>query len=411
MEFRQQTLDNGLEVVAECNPQAYSTAIAFFVKTGARDETPEIAGVSHFLEHMVFKGTPTRTAEDVNRTLDEIGSHSNAFTSEEQTVFFATVLPEYQGHAVELLGDIMRPALREHDFETEKQVILEEIAKYDDQPPFGANEKCMAAHFPQHPLGQSVLGTCDSVTALTADQMRGYFEERYSPQNMALVAAGNVDFDRLVEQASQSCGQWKPFPTQRETPRAQAHSGLEIVQHSAAHQEYVVQIANGPAAEDSNRYAGRLLATILGDDSGSRLFWELVDTGLAEYASIAAYEFQGTGIFMTFLCCAPGDTSRNLERVREIELELESGGVRPEELQQAQNKISAHLILQSERSTNRMFSVGNHWIQRHEYRTVRDIINAYQEVTCDQLASLIQQYPLSASTTVVVGPHAELEPS
>ena len=96
MEFRQQTLDNGLEVVAECNPQAYSTAIAFFVKTGARDETPELAGVSHFLEHMVFKGTTTRTAEDVNRTLDEIGSHSNAFTSEEQTVFFATVLPEYQ---------------------------------------------------------------------------------------------------------------------------------------------------------------------------------------------------------------------------------------------------------------------------------------------------------------------------
>ena len=114
---------------------------------------------------------------------------------------------------------------------------------------------------------------------------------------------------------------------------------------------------------------------------------------------------------MTFLCCAPGDTLRNLERVREIELQLESSGVRVEELLQAQNKISSHLILQSERSTNRMFSVGNHWIQRHEYRTVRDIINAYQEVTCDHITKLIQEYPLHASTTVVVGPHAELAQS
>ena len=408
MEFRQQTLGNGLEVIAECNPQAYSTAIAFFVKTGSRDETPEMAGVSHFLEHMVFKGTPTRTAEDVNRTLDEIGSHSNAFTSEEQTVFFATVLPEYQAQAVELLGDILRPSLRELDFETEKQVILEEIAKYNDQPPFGANEKCMASHFPCHPLAQSVLGTCESVGALKAEQMRAYFEERYSPQNITLVAAGNVDFDQLVDQVDHSCGQWTPFPTQRETLRAKAHSGLEVVQHSGAHQAYVVQISNGPAAEDADRYAGRLLATILGDDSGSRLFWELVDTGRAEYASVAAYEFQGTGIFMTFLCCAPDDIADNLERMREIESELKTGGVRIEELQQAQNKVASHLILQSERATNRMFSVGNHWIQRHEYRTVRDVIDAYQQVTVDQIAELVQRYPLDTCTTVVVGPHDEL---
>ena len=408
MEFRQQTLGNGLEVIAECNSQAYSTAIAFFVKTGARDENPELAGVSHFLEHMVFKGTPTRSAEDVNRTLDEIGSHSNAFTSEEQTVFFATVLPEYQDRAVELLGDILRPALREPDFETEKQVILEEIAKYNDQPPFGANEKCMASHFPRHPLARSVLGTCESVGALKADQMRAYFEERYSPQNIALVAAGNVNFDQLVTQAEQSCGQWTPFPTQRQTPRAATHTGLEVVQHSAAHQAYVVQISNGPAAEDADRYAGRLLATILGDDSGSRLFWELVDTGRAEYASVAAYEFQGTGIFMTFLCCAPDDTADNLQRMRAIESQLETDGVRIEELQQAQNKVASHLILQSERATNRMFSVGNHWIQRHEYRTVRDVIDAYQEVTCDQVTELVQRYPLNTSTTVVVSPHDDL---
>ena len=129
MEFRRQTLDNGLEVIAEISPKAYSTALGYFVNTGSRDETAEISGVSHFLEHMVFKGTPTRSAEDVNRELDEIGSQSNAFTSEEHTVYYARVLPESQSRATELLSDIMRPSLRDEDFEMEKQVIIEEIAK------------------------------------------------------------------------------------------------------------------------------------------------------------------------------------------------------------------------------------------------------------------------------------------
>ena len=147
MRFRQQTLPNGLDIIAECNPAAYSAAFAFFVQTGSRDETDALSGVSHFLEHMAFKGTPTRSAADVNRELDEMGAHSNAFTSEEQTVYYVTVLPEYQDRALDLLSDLMRPALRPADFETEQQVILEEIAKYDDQPPFGAHEKSMALHF------------------------------------------------------------------------------------------------------------------------------------------------------------------------------------------------------------------------------------------------------------------------
>src|SRR5437588_1673860 len=138
MPFRQHTLDNGLEIVAETSPDAYSSAYAFFVQTGARDETDDVSGVSHFLEHMMFKGTPTRTADDVNREFDEMGAHYNAFTSEENTVYYAAILPEHQTAAAELLADIIRPALREEDFNTEKQVIIEEIRMYEDQPPFGA---------------------------------------------------------------------------------------------------------------------------------------------------------------------------------------------------------------------------------------------------------------------------------
>src|SRR4030095_13561388 len=137
----------------------------------------------HFLEHMVFKGSANRTAEQVNRDLDDLSASSNAFTSEEQTVYYATTLPDDQENIVELLADIMRPMLRQDDFDTEKQVILEEIAKYDDQPPYGAHEKCMMAFFGDHPLGKSVLGTAQSVGDLKRDQMLNYFEQRYSPRN------------------------------------------------------------------------------------------------------------------------------------------------------------------------------------------------------------------------------------
>ena len=408
MEFHERTLDNGLEVVAECNPHAYSTALGFFVRTGSRDETDANHGVSHFLEHMAFKGTPTRTAADVNRELDEIGSHSNAFTSEEQTVYFAAFLPEYQDRAVELLSDIMRPSLREDDFEMEKLVILEEIAKYEDQPPFGAHEKCMAAHFGSHPLGRSVLGTSQSVGALTRAQMLDYFQNRYSPRNMAVVAAGNVDFERLVARIEQYCGAWEPFEAARATPRAAPHQGLEVIYKEGAVQEYVVGIANGPALEDEDRFAGRVLATILGDDSGSRMFWDLVDTGLAECAAMSAYEYQGTGIFMTYLCCAPEDTGANLECMHKILRDAHAAGVTEAELAQAKSKILSHIVLQSERPANRLFAVGSNWLLRREYRTVRELLDRYRAVTRDDVAAVLEQYALMENTTVAVGPLKQL---
>src|SRR2546423_13127982 len=192
MPFRQHTLDTARETVAETSPDAYSSAYAFFVRTGARDETAEISGVSHFLEHMVFKGSANRTATEVNRDLDDLSASSNAYTSEEQTVYFATTLPEDQEEVVELLADMMRPALRQDDFDTEKHVILEEIAKFHDQPPYGAHDKCMAAFFGEHPLGNSGLGTPQSVGGLARDQMLAYFERRYSPRNMVLAAARHL---------------------------------------------------------------------------------------------------------------------------------------------------------------------------------------------------------------------------
>lgn len=409
LEFKRHTLDNGLEIVAECNEQAYSASYAFFVRTGSRDEWDAVSGVSHFLEHMVFKGTPTRSSLDVNRELDELTSSSNAFTNEEQTVYYATTLPEDQAKIVALLADIMRPSLRQDDFDTEKQVILKEIAKYEDEPPFNAHEKCMALHFGKHPLGRSVLGTVESIEKLERDQMLAYFEKRYSPRNIVLAAAGNVDFAGLIRAAETNCGKWKAFPAERKLEKAVAQQRFALYEKSTAAQQYVIQAGSAPATEDDDRYAARLMTTIIGDDSGSRLFWALVDTGMAEYAALGAHEFQGNGMYMSALCCAPDEAQENLDLMTELLAQVQEDGITEEELETAKNKVCAQVVLQAERPASRMFSVGNGWLQRQQYKTVRETVAAYRAVTVADIRKVLDQYPLTKMSTVAIGPCKELK--
>jgi predicted Zn-dependent peptidase len=223
-----------------------------------------------------------------------------------------------------------------------------------------------------------------------------------------VAAAGDVDFDRLVSRADDDCGSWEPFDASRETPRAGPHSGSEVIFKEGAAQQYVVEITNGPAVDDDDRYAGRILATVLGDDSGSRMYWELIDTGLAECAAMSSYEYQGTGIFMTYLCCSPEDTADNLARMQEILRDAEAGGITEPELARAKSKILSHIVVQSERPSSRLFAIGSNWVLRREYRTVREIMDRYEAVTCDDVAAVLKKYPLTASTTVAVGPLKEL---
>jgi len=409
MEFQKSRLDNGLEVIAETNDEAHSISVAFIVRTGSRDETEEVAGVSHFLEHMCFKGTPRRSADDVNRQFDEIGAHYNAFTSEECTAYYASVLPEHQEASVDLLSDILRPSLRPADFDMEKKVILEEIQMYLDQPPFGMDDRIKQLHMGRHPLAKSVLGTSESITALTPVQMRDYFSLRYGPENVFVAAAGKVDFPALVEQVAQRCGDWKPSGARRDIPRASSEMRFEVVHRPTATQQYVLQLADAPSSEDGERYAAKLLATIVGDDSGSRLYWELTDSGLAETATLGHYEYLGAGMFYTWLACEPVLVQENLNRLRGIYRQVELDGVTEEELQQAKNKVKARVVLGSERPQNRLFNVGGNWLQRHEYRTVADDLASLDGVTVASIGDVLKRYPLTRATTISVGPNKDVE--
>ncbi|MBN1396306.1 MAG: insulinase family protein [Pirellulales bacterium] len=408
MEFLHHAMPNGLEIVVERNDKAYSAALGFFVKTGARDEDDSIAGASHFLEHMAFKGTPTRSAEDVNREFDEMGAHYNAFTTEENTVYYAAVLPEHQDRATELLADILRPALREVDFRTEKQVILEEIRMYDDQPPFGADDKCRALFFGRHPLGRSILGEVESVASLSIEALREYCRRRYSPGNMVLAAAGRIDTQRLVAAVERTCGLWPAEANGRKVTPAATHEGFRSLHKQSASQQYLLRLSPAPAAGDDDRYAAKLLAAVLGDDSGSRLYWELVDPGLAEHASLGHSEYEAAGAMMTYMVCSPEHTAENIRRILEVFRRAEAEGITEDELEQAKSKVRSRIVLGSERPRGRLFAVGSEWVYRRRHCPVELDLEAISALTVTDLAAVLKKYPLSRAAMVTIGPQDEV---
>src|SRR5947208_10434060 len=210
LQFHYKQLPNGLDIIAEENPDSYSFAAGLFVKTGSRDEDASVNGVSHFLEHMMFKGSDKYSWEDVNRIFDELGARYNAFTSQEMTAYYANVLPEFTERSIEHLSHLLRPAIRNSDFDTEKKVILEEIAMYLDDPGHRVYEKLMEVHFGNHPLSMSILGSAQSIQKLRRDQMADYFRQRYGPGHMVLSVTGRRDFREGVRLAERYIGDWPP---------------------------------------------------------------------------------------------------------------------------------------------------------------------------------------------------------
>lgn len=414
MSFRHETLPNGLEVIAEISDSALSASVGFFVNTGSRDETDAVWGVSHFLEHMVFKGTDTLSADDINRRFDDLGAAANAFTSEEDTVYYASVLPEHQREAVELIGQILRPAFREEDFETEKLVILEEIQMYDDQPPFGADDIGRAAFFAGHPAARSVLGTLDSVRGITVDGMRDYHRLRYAPGNIVLAATGAVDFDDLVETAKRVCGAWEPCAAaERARPRPPLACGggheeiREQIVREAAALEYVIRLSAGPDGNDPDRYAAKWLSMMLGDESGSRFYWEFIDSGAADYASCHHQDYLDTGAFAVQLSSDAESIEAIIARTEEILADVTANGLTSAEMEQARSKLASRIVLSGERARRRLFGVGLEWAHARRYRSVGDDLAMVENLTGADLDRLAERWPLSGShVTVLAGPLA-----
>jgi predicted Zn-dependent peptidase len=403
LKFHYKQLANGLEIVAEENPDSYSFAAGLFVKTGSRDEEPGVNGVSHFLEHMMFKGSEKYTWEDVNRIFDEIGARYNAFTTQEMTAYYANVLPEFTERAIEHLSHLLRPAIRPSDFDTEKKVILEEIAMYLDDPGHRLYEKLMEAHFGNHPLSLSVLGTADSIRKLERDEMAGYFQRRYGPGNMVLSVTGVMKFDEIVKLAEKYCGSWPRVQAPRLSPEPLYKPQKQTLSDPKLNRTYTMAMTPAPSAQDERRFAARVLADVIGDTEGSRFYWALVDNAIAEEADFGFYPHDACGSFYLSLVTDHTRTTQALD-IALKELEKIKRDLNDEEIERAKNKIASGLVLQGEVPLGRMRSIGGQWLYNREYRSLEQDMAKLMSIDAKALKNLMSQFPFEPMTIVTLGP-------
>jgi len=404
MKFNSEKLANDMQLIGEVNKSAKSAAVGFFVKTGSRDETEQINGVSHLLEHMLFKGTEKLSAFEVNEAFDRTGADFNAGTSWENTIFHAAVLPEYLLDVTKLWIELMRPALREEDFNLEKDVIRQEIAMYKDTPSFDVMDRCRKLHFGQHPCGNSVLGSEESIDGLTAQQMRDHFTTRYAPNNMVFACAGNFDWGGICSTVGAACANWQKQQVTRKLDACEGSRKKERVERANLTREHICLMSQAVSAQDPRRFAAYLLATIVGDSVGSRFYWELVDKALAEAAEMEFGPMDGTGVFCTYIQCSSNNVTKVLDTVRDIFNSLSKTGVTEEELSKAKNKVLSALVIKNELPMGRLVDLGFNWTYLQQYRTVEQDIAAVKAVTGDNIAALIKELNPGDFTQLSIGP-------
>jgi predicted Zn-dependent peptidase len=387
------TLSNGLTVIADHNPQLRSASIGYFVKTGARDEVGHEAGVSHFLEHMMFKGTKKRNSIDLTYAMANLGAQSNAFTGEEKTVYYAEIISEKFSAMQEILTDMIESVIDPKEFEMEKKVILEEIALYKDKPFFYLYERATKAYYRDHPAGNSVLGSTESISAVTRDQMYDYFKRRYKPNNMALVASGSFNVDQFYSDAEALTSSWakddkisRTYPLFSHTPTQVTYNKKDLTQ------AHLVMMGVGPSAQDDEAYAFDILATILGDGSGSKTYWELVHTGIVDSAGIGNEEQDKAGVLSAYATCEPDKidiVSKKLKEILSKPLDFSDA-----ELERARTKLASRIALGSENIMSRMIDLGGEYLVNQVIETPKEVIERFKSVTRAEIEKALKKFPI-----------------
>jgi predicted Zn-dependent peptidase len=404
--FHQHQLDNGLTILGEDSPAAHSFAAGLFVFTGSRDESPTLNGVSHFLEHMMFKGSARLDWQAMNRVFDEMGARYNAFTTQEMTAYYGNVLPQFTDKLLGHLRELFEPAIRKEDFDTEKKVILEEIAMYEDEPSQRVYEKLMEAHFNPHPLGMSIIGTPPIITAMTHEQMAAYFKEHYVPPNMVLSVAGRFDFAEVCARANELMGHWKGEKSKRSYPRVEPKGQRVNLVDAKLSRAYVMGMTPGPSSQDEDRFAARVLADILGDAEGSRFYWALVDNALCEDADFGFYPHDHCGSFYLSLQTDAEKVEPALE-IAMKELRRIHEDLTDDEVTRARNKLASSITIGSESPMGRMRANGSNWLYTGEYRSVADDMRTLESISRKSVLTLLEKYRFDPMTIVSLGPSNE----
>lgn len=410
---RRTTLASGLRVITERIPGVRSASIGVWVGVGSRDETPTLHGCSHFLEHLLFKGTEERSALDISIALDAVGGEFNAYTAKEYTCFHARVLDEDLGLAVDVLGDMITSSrITAEDVEAERDVILDEIAMHDDDPDDVVhNLFAEQAYGATSPLGRPIAGTVESIEALTRSQITRFYRRHYRPATMVVAAAGNLEHAEVVRMVRKAFGRggWlsgkeTPVPPRRGAKRVRVHPGVAEATRPFE-QVNVVLGMEGVHRNDDRRYALGVLNTALGGGTSSRLFQEVRERrGLAYSVFSFASNHADSGLVGVSVGCLPSKLDDVLAVVRTELSRVAAHGITEEELVRGQGQLRGGLVLGLEDSGSRMARIGKAELVHDELLDIDQVMDRIQAVTLEEVQEVAAQVFSQPEILAVVGP-------
>lgn len=398
------TLPNGLRIIIERMPAIRSAAAGILARTGARDETPDIAGISHFVEHMCFKGNEKRNWQEISVAFDEMGAQYNAFTSEDRTFYYGWVRRDDIETQIELLADLVRPTFPQEEFDTEKNVILEELAMSKDSLDHVALDFLQERVFEGHPLAWPILGYQQTVTDLTRDQLDEYLKQRYAPENLILVVAGNVEPDKIIEYAQRYCSHWESATNdyERKAPTIRTGSATHVVERF--NNQLVALNFVGPSANDPLDETAFAAAAILGGNN-SRFYWNIVQAGLSPRASVFRYDLADCGLMILVGQTEPERIEELTEAMRTEAKKICSEKVKESEVQRVKNIRRTGLALEAESPYSRLSQIMHDVDYRGAPRTVAERLAAVDAITADTIAEYFTKYPIDRNGyTISVGP-------
>lgn len=412
---RRTTLPNGLRVVTESVPSVRSVSFGAWVGVGSRDETPRQTGAAHFLEHLLFKGTQSRSAWEITAPIEAVGGELNAFTTKEYTCYYARVLDDDTDLAIETVCDVMlHGRLDSHDIEGERDVILEEIAMNDDDPGDLVHDLYMRTHYGDGPLGRPILGTQASLEALTPQGIRSFYRRHYVPPRMVVAAAGAVDHDEVVQRVRHAFGNDAPpaDPEIRASAR-RAHPapgrGSRGITHRPSEQAHLVLGLGGIRRTDERRYALGVLNSALGGGMSSRLFQSIrEERGLAYSVYSFVSSFADTGYTGIYVGCLPDKVREVLEITHDVVNDVAAHGLSDEEMRRGRGQLRGGAVLGQEDAGSRMSRIAKGELLYDEIPSMDDILARIDAVTADDVAALAVELLRERPTYAAIGPFEDL---
>jgi predicted Zn-dependent peptidase len=389
--FHRVVLPSGLTIIGEEVDSVRSLAIGVWLRVGARHESPAEGGMSHFLEHMVFKGSRRRDAYQIALSLESVGGHLDAFTGRESTCFYARALEEHLDLAVDVLADLaLAPRLDPEDVTKEKQVVAEEIHNYDDTPDDCVHDLFADVVWNGHPLGNRILGSEASVTSFTRDQVAAYHARHYTAGNLIVAIAGRFDWSRVVDLVSQHFAAATPGITSSDAFQPASETGREVVHHvRELAQQYLCIGAPGLPQEDPDRYALVLLSTVLGGGMSSRLFQRVREQeGLAYSVYTYSDSYEDAGIFCAAMSVHPSQGRKAVHLTLDEFDRIVRDGISPDELASAKAQLKGSLLLGLESTSNRMHRIARSMIYSGRFIPVDELVRTIDAIAADDVREM-----------------------